>query len=228
MGLQKAFLEAEGGDRIDCLFNPAQLTITTANHWVSDLVPGRPVPNLYFTGGQGGTLRTTLTFDTTADGSAVTVHTDKLLRLLAIDRRLPGYDTTTGRGRPPWVKLHWGDFHSFAGVVEDLQIDFTYFAANGTPLRAKAAIHVRQFTEEGLWGPQNPTSGTPEPDRAHRVQVGETLDRIAAAYYGRPGRWRAIARANGIEDPMRVAAGAVLNIPRLTGGGSPDEEDDDA
>jgi LysM repeat protein len=218
MALQKAFLKTESGQRIDFLFNPAQLTITKANHWVSDLVPGRQAPNLYFTGGHAGTLRAVLTLDTTADGSAVTVHTQKLFKLMAIDTSLPGYDNATGRGRPPWIKLHWGDFHSFAGVLEDLQVDFTYFAANGAPLRAKAAIFLRQYEDEGNWGPQNPTSGTPEPERVHQVQVGETLDRIAATYYGRPTQWRAIASANAIEDPLALAPGSVLTIPRLEAG----------
>ena len=225
MALQKAFLETETGQRISCLFNPAQLTITKANHWVADLVPGRQAPNLYFTGGHPGTLQAVLTFDTTADGSAVTVHTQKLIGLMAVDKQLPGYDNATKRGRPPWVKLHWGDFHSFAGVVADLQIDFTYFAANGTPLRAKAAIFLRQFTEEGAWGPQNPTSGTPEPDRVHVVQAGETLDRIAASHYGDSTHWRAIADANRLEDPLAVRPGTALTIPRLESCAPAPEED---
>lgn len=218
MPLQKAFLETETGQRIDCLFNPAQLTLTKANQWVADLVPGRAAPNLYFTGGLGGTLTTALTFDTTATGGAVTVHTGKLLKLMAVDRKLPGYDNATGRGRPPWVKFHWGDFHSFAGVIADLNIDFTYFSANGTPLRAKAVLVLHQYSEEGDFGPQNPTSGTPEPERVHRVRSGETLDRIAATYYGDSGRWRAVAAANHIEDPLGLTPGTVLAIPRLEQG----------
>jgi hypothetical protein len=219
MPLQKAFLEIETGGRIDCLFNPAQLSLTKANNWVADLVPGRAAPNLYFTGGLGGTLATALAFDTTATGAAVTDHTGKLLKLMAVDQKLPGYDNATGRGRPPWVKFHWGDFHSFAGVIADLHIDFTFFSANGTPLRAKAALVLRQYSEEGDYGPQNPTSGTPEPERVHRVRSGETLDRIAAAYYGDSGRWRAVAAANQIEDPLNLSPGTVLAIPRLEQGG---------
>ena len=215
MALQKAFLETETGQHIDCLFNPAHLTLTKSNHWVADLVPGRASPNLYFTGGLGGALTASLTFDTTKDGSAVTVHTAKLLKLMAVDQKLPGYDSATGRGRPPWVKFHWGDFHSFAGVIVDLHIDFTYFSADGTPLRAITGLVLRQYAEEGDFGPQNPTSGTPEPERVHRVRTGETLDRIAATYYGDSGRWRAVAAANRIEDPLALSPGTVLTIPRI-------------
>ena len=41
-------------------------------------------------------------------------------------------------------------------------------------------------------------SGTPEPNRVHQVQPGETLDRIAAKYFEDSTKWRSIAAANGV------------------------------
>jgi len=52
----------------------------------------------------------------------------------------------------------------------------------------------------------------------HRVQPGDTLDRISARYYGDSTRWRLLANANGLEDPLAVRPGALLTIPRLEGG----------
>ena len=49
--------------------------------------------------------------------------------------------------------------------------------------------------------------------RRHIVSRGETLSSIAARYYHAPGDWRAIAVHNGITNPRRLAAGAVLSIP---------------
>ena len=49
----------------------------------------------------------------------------------------------------------------------------------------------------------------------HRVQAGETLDRIAAQYYGDSTRWRTLATANGIADPLGLRPGSMLTIPRL-------------
>ena len=63
-------------------------------------------------------------------------------------------------------------------------------------------------------GPQNPTSGTPSPERTHQVQPGETLDRIAATHYGDPTQWKDIAAANAIEDPLSVPPGTILSIPQ--------------
>lgn len=49
--------------------------------------------------------------------------------------------------------------------------------------------------------------------RRHTVARGETLWAIAVRYYGDGNRWTAIAQANGIRDPRRLAVGQVLTIP---------------
>jgi nucleoid-associated protein YgaU len=50
----------------------------------------------------------------------------------------------------------------------------------------------------------------------HRVQPGETLDRISSRYYGDATRWRQIASANGITDPLALRSGTLLSIPRMS------------
>lgn len=214
---QKAFLETESGGRIPCLFNPAELKLHRANSWRSDSVPGKEAPELYFTGGDSGTLSLDLVFDTTAEGKAVTKYTNQLVNLMKIDPKLPGHDDGSNNGRPPWVKFHWGDLHSFKAVVSTLDLSFTYFGRSGMPLRARASVVLTQFEADEKWGPQNPTSGTPRPQRAHQVRNGETLDRIAATHYGDPTRWRDIAAANGVTDPLALVPGSYLAIPKPRG-----------
>jgi nucleoid-associated protein YgaU len=48
----------------------------------------------------------------------------------------------------------------------------------------------------------------------HRIQKGETLDRISARHYGDSTKWRLIAEANGITDPLTLRPGAFLSIPK--------------
>ena len=60
-------------------------------------------------------------------------------------------------------------------------------------------------------------TGTPRPHRVHRVQPGETLDRISARYYGDSTRWRQLAIANHIEDPLTIRPGSLLSVPKLDG-----------
>ena len=104
---------------------------------------------------------------------------------MKVDPTLPGYDAERNSGRPPWVKFRWGTHvHSFKAVVKSTEVTFTYFSSDGVPLRANVELSLEQYEPDGNWGPQNPTSGTPKPNRTHQVNVGDTLDRIAARYYG--------------------------------------------
>jgi hypothetical protein len=215
--LEKSFLEIEGGARIPCLYNPETLTVGRRNNWVSNPMPGRGVSTLRYAGAGSGWMQLDLTFDTTTDGTPVTKHTGKILALMDVDPTLPGSDDASSNARPPTVTFHWGDLHSFTAVVEDLRLSFTYFSSGGVPLRATMHLELRQYEPSHAFGPQNPTSGTPRPHRVHRVQPGETLDRISARYYGDSTRWRLLASANGLEDPLAVRPGTVLAVPRLEG-----------
>ena len=216
MASEKAFLEIEGSsEKLPCLFNPNELAVSRANGWAADAMPGKGVSTLRYTGAASGQLAVRLFFDTTSEGDAVTKYTGKILKLMEVDESLPGTDEQTNNARPPWVRFHWGDLHSFKAVISALELTFVYFSTTGVPLRARMDLMLTQYDQEMAFGPQNPTSGTPRPHRVHRVQPGETLDRIAGIHYGDPTRWRAIAIANGVEDPLALRPGGLLSIPRL-------------
>lgn len=214
-GKVPAYLNTESGDRIECMFNPAELTISKSNSWNAGQAKGKNAPELRFQGGQSATMTLSLTFDTTRDGTPVTDHTDKLLNLMKVDQGLSGADRNRNSARPPWVVFHWGSTHSFKAIVDRLQLKFTYFASSGTPLRAKADMTLKQWKDEEQLPLTNPTSYTPSLHTVHRLTPGETLDRVAAAHLGDPTRWRLIADANRIQDPLSLTPGTVLAIPEL-------------
>lgn len=211
----KAYLMTEDSKKIPCLFNPAELALSQSNNWESNKMPGKGVPTLRYSGASSGQLTLNLFFDTTDTGESVTSYTKMLVGLMEIDSTLPGSSPATNNARPPWVQFHWGDFHSFKSVVSNLSLTFEYFSDQGTPLRARAALTLTQYQEDMSFGPQNPTSGTPRPHRVHRVQPGETLDRIAALHLGDSTAWRSIAEVNGVEDPLALQPGRLLAIPGL-------------
>ncbi|SOD70945.1 LysM domain-containing protein [Jatrophihabitans sp. GAS493] len=215
--LEKAFLEIEGGERVPCLFNPDSISVGRRNNWVGNPMPGKGVPKLRYSGADSGWMRLQLMFDTTDVGTPVTKYTGKILGLMDVDPSIAGTDETSNNARPPTVTFHWGDLHSFACVVIDLGLTFTYFSSTGVPLRAEMSLELRQYEPSKAFGPQNPTSGTPKPHRVHRIQPGETLDRISARYYGDSTRWRALAEVNGIEDPLTLRPGSLLSVPRMEG-----------
>jgi hypothetical protein len=211
---QKAFLKFEGSnEQLNCLFNPESISITNTNNWTGDSLPGKPVPTLRFGGQSSGTMNFDLVFDTTDTGAPVTNYTSKLLSYMEIDPSLPGTDENSNNGRPPYVEFHWGTLTSFPAVIKSAQITFDYFSSTGVPLRAKVKLELAQYQQSQAFTRQNPTSGTPSPHRVHRVQPGETLDRISAHYYGDSTRWRMLATANGIEDPLAIRPGSLLAVP---------------
>ena len=63
-------------------------------------------------------------------------------------------------------------------------------------------------------------AGTPleSADRFKRrvFKAGETLQGIAAEEYEDPGHWRALARANDIDNPLTIPVGRAMSIPPLT------------
>ena len=74
-------------------------------------------------------------------------------------------------------------------------------------------MSFQQFEDEGNLAPQNPTSGTPNPGQIRRLESGQYLDTIAEDIYGDPSRWRTIADANGIDDPLALRPGQIVVIP---------------
>jgi nucleoid-associated protein YgaU len=215
VGLVKAELRTETNQDFKCLFNPAEITVAKSNSWNAGEAKGVNAPKLRFQGGQSATLNVTLMFDTTDEGTDVTVHTNKLLDLMTVKKELPGADAQRNSARPPWVEFRWGTFHSFKAVVERLNLRFIYFSSGGMPLRAKADLSLRQWTDEEAQPLQNPTSHASSLHSVHTLITGDTLDRIAARYYRDPTRWRLIADENGIVDPLDLPIGSPISIPDL-------------
>lgn len=213
--MEKACLCAEGGVEVPCMFNPAELKISKSNSWQAGEAKGQNAPKLRFQGGQSGTLALSLVFDTTLAGTDVNEHITKLLALMDVDPALPASDTSRNSGRPPSVFLKWGKLQSFKAVIEQMSVSYTYFADDGMPLRAKAELTLKQYEDATERPLQNPTSHTEAVHAVHRLVQGETLDRVAAVHYGDPQRWRLIAEANAVLDPLALTPGDLLAIPEV-------------
>ena len=64
---------------------------------------------------------------------------------------------------------------------------------------------------------QNPTTRANAGHGVHTVRDGDSLPSIAYAAYGDATAWRAIADANGIDNPLHLRSGRALSLPRLEG-----------
>ena len=214
--VKKALLKIEGGETIECLFNPKDYTVTKANNWKAEAKQGATAAVPSFTGGNPWEMNLALLFDSSLGPRKVSVR--KLTETL-----FDAMNATCGEGagsggkkntkRPPTVTFEYGWF-SFVAVVKSLTVQYTLFTPSGEPIRADVKLSLMQYDVERPKG-QNPTTRSEGGLGQHLVRDGDSLASIAQRFYGDPTRWRAIAEANRIDDVLRVRSGRLLSVPRL-------------
>jgi nucleoid-associated protein YgaU len=143
---------------------------------------------------------------------------DNCLKLLAWSymNEVSDADSTQKTDQYP-LNFRWGDQQIYYVNLNQVTINYTRFNKTGLPVRAKVDL-VLHGIPKGL-PPTNPSSGGLPGRRTHLVTGAETLPELATRTYGRPDRWRQIATANGIEDPLRVRPGTFVYLPSAQEGG---------
>ena len=132
---------------------------------------------------------------------------DKLLNTVRPTEKSESSDTPY----PPIVVFSWGTSKPVRrrGQVGDGEPHAV--PPDGRPVRATCKVSMQEL--ETSPAKQNPTSGALEATRAHTVVLGDSLASIANGEYGTPTMWRAIAIANGLEDPFNLRVGHELLLP---------------
>lgn len=223
-------LRADGtpsGAAMDVLYNPTEYTLAKTAQFAEVPIPGLDSPILQFIRGQSETLTLDLFFDTTdaggtgADAKPVTEKTDAFYQLIKIEAESHA---------PPVILFSWGgeafpghrtyetlagqNRYGFKGVVESVRQRFTLFSSLGLPLRATISLSIKEYkTLHEQIAELNRNS--PDRTKVHVVQEGETISRIAELAHDSGGDWRAIAEWNGIEDPLAIEPGQVIEVPPL-------------
>lgn len=206
-GFQRAKLDIAGGATIECAFNPQSYTITKANVWTYKPTQGSDLPKPEFGGGLPMSYRLSLLLDVSLDGPNNSVK-DQANRLM---QAMHG-----GGSAPKLITFSWGSVTLPRAVPMSISIQYALFQPNGEPVRAFVELELSQAEQLTPAGKaQNPTTRGITGLRAHTVAAGDTLASIAYASYGDATRWRAIAEANQIDDPMRLVRGRTLAIPRI-------------
>ncbi|MFO0750796.1 MAG: LysM peptidoglycan-binding domain-containing protein [Myxococcota bacterium] len=98
--------------------------------------------------------------------------------------------------------------------LSKLSVDYTMFLPDGTPVRAKVSVCLKQVLPQRTQEEQNP-KGSPDHAKLYTVKQGDTLQKISTYAYGTPVEWRRIADANGLDDPMTLRPGRKLNLPPI-------------
>jgi nucleoid-associated protein YgaU len=212
--VQKASLRIEDGEKLDCLFNPKDFSVTKSNSWESKAAPGKTAAKPTFGGGQPRELTLQLLFDATLLTPQVSVK-DVSAKLFDAMNASKNEGGAKNKSRPPTLTFTWGAF-SFEGVTKSLTVQYQLFRADGEPIRADVKLALMQWDVDGPKG-QNPTTRSSGALGSHVVRDGDSLPSIAYRVYGDATRWRVIASANGIDDPLKLRSGRALSLPSLDG-----------
>jgi hypothetical protein len=217
MDVKKATIKIEAGDEITCLFNPKDYAVTKTNNWKAEPKQGETAAKPSFTGGTPWEMTLQLLFDSSLlkpPHTTVKVITGKLFDAMnATCGEGAGSGGKKNTKRPPTITFNFGWF-TFVGVVKNLSVQYTLFTHEGEPIRADVKLALMQWEVERPPG-QNPTTQGEAGLGAHVVRDGDSLPSIAYQVYGDATKWRAIAQANGIDDPLRLRGGRMLSVPRL-------------
>jgi hypothetical protein len=237
-----AFLLEPSGERIGALLNPETLVMRRTaglrprRALAGGLAGGAPMDEpLLFTGAGTTEILLELLFDVSLLGSSV--QTEDVRDLTQPLWRLAENSVAEGGfGRPPRVRLVWGKRLNEPAVVASIAERLEHFTSSGAPRRSWVRMRLVRVEEAlseateaplvapGLTPEQVTEQLSPESFEAHEVVgaggspgqppvAGQRLDEIAHQFYGDPTLWRLVAALNGIDDPMRVPAGTVLQLP---------------
>lgn len=199
------------GTPVTFMFNPSQLQLTKSASWVPHVARGAESAGIAeFSGSEPKTLGIEIFLDATdTHDQSVRTRVDTLLTCCVPTKK----SVTAKAPSPPWVRFTWGQFQSvsFYAYVSQISATYSLFDTDGTPLRATCSLTLNEIS--GSTPRQNPTSGALVTNRAHRVVVGDSLEMLAYQEYGDPTAWRVIAKANGIDDPVRLRPGTEVLVP---------------
>lgn len=119
---------------------------------------------------------------------------------------------------PNYLILAWAQLQ-FQCVLTSMNINYTLFMPDGTPLRAKVGVSFKSFTSESQLAK---TGNKRSPDMTHLVTVtaGDTLPLLCHKIYGDSGYYAKVAAFNGLASFRDVAPGTQLLFPPLSGAAS--------
>ena len=218
--------ESPIGEPVAVQFNPASLSLQVTNQIEGNRSRGRQVRQ--YTGSSSSTLTLDLIFDTADEGTTDTPRSVREKTALVEKYVLPKGDGDQKQA-PPKLQFQWGGV-LVKGVVENVSIDFDHFASDGTPLRAKVNLSIKEQDARyqfGSTGPMaNQQGGTPDPgialpgfpgtssgnagNRSAPSLAGESAAEFAARVGIDAEAWRGLSLGGG--DALSLSAGLEIGF----------------
>ncbi|HTT39051.1 MAG TPA: hypothetical protein VMH32_15445 [Burkholderiales bacterium] len=223
------------GTEIEVQFNPQSLKLALSNRVEGGDTRARQ--NRQYLGKTSTTLTFDLHFDTADLGTTdapVSVRTQTAM----VERFVLPKGKGNDKQAPPKCRFHWDEL-VLDGIIEDVSIDFELFSANGTPLRAKMGVSIKEqdakyellqsgpgantassATPPGQPGTGPGSTGGGPTDSSAQALDGESAADFAARMGLDPSAWRGIAAQLGAASSLSLQAGVSIDFnSSLSAGG---------
>jgi hypothetical protein len=213
--------EESGGQKVVVQFNPETLKMTFANQIETPKSGDQANGNAgrQFVGSGTTKLSLQLWFDASATQDNPVDDVRRLTQQVIFFMRAKPSKKDAKKVTPPGVRFLWGSF-MFDGLVDSLEESLEFFSPQGKPLRASMTLALSQqkilkadFKDDAK-GPS--TKGTKPLSAAKQ---GDSLANMAAKQGN--ADWQSIAQGNGIEDPLRMKPGQLVDMAARATGGLP-------
>ncbi len=214
------------GPEVPVQFNPTTLRLQISNSVPAGQSRGNQVRQ--YTGSSSTTLTLDLVFDTADEGTTTEPRSVREKTGIVEKFVLPkGQDQN--KQAPPKLRFQWGNL-ILDGIVDSVSIDFDLFAADGTPLRAKVSLSIKeqdskyQFLSAGPGA--NTSSNAPQPGQASPGALGsigasisaqaslaiggESAAEFAARVGVDPAAWRGLSA--DLSNPLSLKAGVEIGF----------------
>lgn len=207
-------INLDKNEAIPVQFNPSEYSLIEGADYTAMKRQNADSPVLNFAGGKQSKLKMTLYFNSYEPQDAMTMvslsrpediseKVEKIAKLRLIEGEVH---------RPPLVAFVWGSL-KFIGFVNAVTSTYTMFDANGKPLRAKVDVEFIGVPNDD--GSRISPFESPDRTKIRVLSEDENLWSIARKEYGDEGKWRHIAAANNIMDPLDIPTGTVLKVPAI-------------
>ena len=189
--------------------NPASYSHThkvNYNNTTSEGAPGAP---LKFKGIPPESVSFEIYFDATGaiEDSTIPVldQIDELKKIC--------FDYNGDIHEPNYLILSWGSL-VFKCKLTSLDINYTLFKPNGTPLRAKTSVKFEEANSANMIARE---ADEKSPDLTHRqiIKEGDTLPLICYNVYGDCSYYLEVAKANKIVNFRNLVPGTALYLPPI-------------
>ncbi|UTW62265.1 LysM peptidoglycan-binding domain-containing protein [bacterium SCSIO 12741] len=203
----KPDFSSQVGSKFSVMINPNKYTHNHSISYNKETAQGAPGSSIKFDRIQPETVGFEFTLDATGVISSSPINDQiKTFKSLVYDYNGKVHESN-------YIVLSWGTLY-FKCRLTKLDLTYTLFKPDGTPLRATVNVSFEEYTDARTLALE---ANKNSPDLTHErtVKSGDTLPLMCYRIYGSPAYYMDVAQANQLDDFRSLKPGQVLYFPPI-------------